>query len=127
MTSEAADSIWTKLRDCADGEGTLDADDASEILLLLSSLIHADVNKSYEEVAESIYQSIGEEDLHSLDEEFLRYLTSHYAKVTHENSCVDLRLLLDSTNSQVCDRLYSLFLFVFGESGDPALLVSLAV
>lgn len=84
------ENIWSKLRDCAMGEAVLSPDDATEILLLLESLINTDMHKSHEEVVESIFQRIDPEDLKTIDEDFLHYLTSHYAKLqSHESNATD--------------------------------------
>jgi hypothetical protein len=79
------DNVWGKLRDCAMGQATLSPDDAAEVLLLLSSLVNTDMQKSHEEIAESIFNTIDKEDLKTIDEDFLRYLTSHYAKLQNHD------------------------------------------
>jgi hypothetical protein len=79
--AEEVNNIWGKLRDCAMGLKSLDPDDAAEVLLLLSSLVNTDMQKSHEEIAESIFSTIDKDDLKTIDEDFLRYLTSHYAKL----------------------------------------------
>lgn len=77
-------NIWLKLRDCASGLSNLTPDDAEEVLQLLYRLANCDTKKSHEEITESIIQKF-EEGNHlsvmEMDENFLRYLTSHYTKL----------------------------------------------
>ena len=86
------ENIWSKLRDCSMGDAVLSPDDATEVLLLLESLINTDMHKSHEEVVESIFQSIDKEDLKTIDEDFLRYLTSHYAKLQSHEDATDFEI-----------------------------------
>jgi hypothetical protein len=85
LTNEDVGSIWTKLRECSFGDGKLDSDDAYEILCLISSLVRADVTKTFDEVSDAFVSIIGHDVASSIDEDNLRHLVTEYSKlVNHE-------------------------------------------
>lgn len=79
--------ICYKLCYACDEKISLDATDAEEILSLISKLISMNVDKRREEVEASIYECLGEASIieslgeENVDETFVHYLTSTYAKV----------------------------------------------
>jgi hypothetical protein len=99
LTNEEVGNIWHKLRECSFGDGELDSDDAYEILCLISSLVRADVTKTFDEVSENLMSQLGHEVVATIDEENLRHLVTEYSKM-HMHSQVtdedDAKLLLNS-------------------------------
>jgi len=79
--------ICYKLLDASEEKIKLDPNDAEEILSLISKLISMNVDKRREEVEASIYECLGEASIieslgeDNVDETFVHYLTSTYAKV----------------------------------------------
>jgi hypothetical protein len=76
-----------KLLDASEEKTNLTPNDAEEILSLISKLISMNVDKRREEVEASIYECLGEASIieslgeDNVDETFVHYLTSTYAKV----------------------------------------------
>jgi hypothetical protein len=79
--------ICCKLLDASEEKSILDPNDADDILSLISKLISMNVDKRREEVEASIYECLGEASIieslgeDNIDETFVHYLTSTYAKV----------------------------------------------
>jgi hypothetical protein len=79
--------ICYKLLDASEQKIQLSPNDAEDILSLVSKLISMNVDKRREEVEASIYECLGEASIieslgdDNIDETFVHYLTSTYAKV----------------------------------------------
>ena len=89
-------AICYKLVDAAEERSKLEPADAEEILNLISNLISMNVDKRREEVEASIYECLGEASIidnlgdENIDETFVHYLTSTYAKTYEDHIDYDL-------------------------------------
>jgi hypothetical protein len=80
MVAKAMSEIWSKLVDASENKVSLGCRDAEDILALLSSLTQVDINSSRDEVALQFRNIAGIDRDDDLEDSFVAYLTTHYAK-----------------------------------------------